>query len=58
MSLCAKHAIGNGFEIIQHELRVGNLRIFYRVEEERVQIEAIGRKIGNKLWIGEEEISL
>ena len=41
-----------------HELRVGNLRIFYWVEEERVQIEAIGRKIRNKLWIGEEEISL
>jgi len=41
-----------------HELRVGNIRIFYRVEEERVQIEAIGLKIRNKLWIGEEEISL
>ena len=41
-----------------HELRVGNLRIFYWVEEERVQIEAIGLKIRNKLWIGEEEISL
>ena len=43
-----------------HQLRVRNLRVFYRVDQEdrRVQIEAIGRKIRNKLLIGGEEVSL
>lgn len=43
-----------------HELRVRNLRVFYRIDEEkgRVHIEAIGRKIRNKLLIGDEEVSL
>ena len=43
-----------------HELRVGHLRIFYRINEtaRSVQIEAIGRKIKNKLLIGDEEVSL
>ena len=43
-----------------HELRVGALRIFYRIDEIAcsVQIEAIGRKIRNKLLIGDIEVSL
>ena len=43
-----------------HDLRVATLRIFHRIDEtaRSVQIEAIGRKIRNKLPIGAEEVSL
>ncbi|HEY3572020.1 MAG TPA: type II toxin-antitoxin system RelE/ParE family toxin [Thermoanaerobaculia bacterium] len=43
------------------ELRVGDLRVFYRVAEEgvkRVYILAVGEKRGNSLWIGGEEVKL
>ena len=42
--------------IASHELRLGSLRVFYRVEQAaaRVQILAIGRKIRDRLWIGDE----
>lgn len=43
------------------ELRIGDLRIFYRVEItpiELVTVAAIGKKIGNQLWIGGERIDL
>lgn len=43
------------------ELRIGDLRIFYRVEItpiELVTVAAIGKKIGNQLWIGSERIDL
>ena len=43
------------------ELRVGALRVFYDVETEPkpiVWIRAIGRKIGNRLYIGGKEIKL
>jgi mRNA-degrading endonuclease RelE of RelBE toxin-antitoxin system len=43
------------------ELRVGGLRVFYDVETEPetiVWIRAIGRKIGNRLYLGGKEIKL
>lgn len=43
------------------ELRIGNLRVFYSVEEtpERlVYIQAIGVKRRHKLWIGKQVIKL
>lgn len=42
------------------ELRVGALRAFYDVLEERrtVLIVAVGRKVGNRLMIAGEEIQL
>lgn len=43
------------------ELRVGDLRVFYRVGEEgakKVYILAVGEKRGNSLWIGGEEVKL
>jgi mRNA-degrading endonuclease RelE of RelBE toxin-antitoxin system len=42
------------------ELRAGGFRVFYDidVEEATVVIVAVGRKVGNKLFIGGEEIQL
>lgn len=42
------------------ELRIGDFRVFYEfdLEDQRVVILAIGRKIHNRLWIGGEEIEL
>ncbi len=43
------------------ELRVGELRVFYDVpfdEPDIVQVLAIGRKIGNKLYIGGKVVKL
>jgi mRNA-degrading endonuclease RelE of RelBE toxin-antitoxin system len=44
----------------EYELRVQHLRVFYRVEEERnaVIVIMIGRKEGNKLIVGDEEVPL
>lgn len=42
----------------EYELRVGNLRILYNVEEEHeVVILLIGRKVGNKLIVAGEEFN-
>jgi hypothetical protein len=42
------------------ELRVGSLRAFYDVLEDRqmVLVVAVGRKVGNRLLIAGEEIQL
>jgi mRNA-degrading endonuclease RelE of RelBE toxin-antitoxin system len=42
------------------ELRVGSLRAFYDVLEDRqmVLVVAVGRKVGNRLLIADEEIQL
>ena len=43
------------------ELRIGDLRVFYRVEVTRIEfvtVIAVGKKIGNQLWIGGERIDL
>jgi mRNA-degrading endonuclease RelE of RelBE toxin-antitoxin system len=44
------------------ELRIGDLRVFYDVhlpeaddEDAGVVVLAVGRKVGNRLWIGGEE---
>ena len=49
---------GNPFA--SHELRLGDLRVFYRIDAPaaRVEILAIGRKIRDTLWIGGEEMKL
>ena len=41
------------------ELRIGNLRVYYRVDSDReptVVVVAVGVKVGNRVWIGNEEI--
>jgi len=42
------------------ELRVGALRVFYNVisEEPKVRVVAVGRKEGNRFFIGGEEVQL
>ena len=43
------------------ELRLGDLRVFYEVQEEPeavVIVKAVGIKRHNQLWIGEEKIDL
>lgn len=42
----------------EFELRNGDLRVFYRLEDDRVTVDAIGRKRGNQLFIGGRRITL
>lgn len=37
-------------------LRLGDLRIYHRVEDDVVQIAAVGTKRGNEVWVGEEKV--
>jgi hypothetical protein len=43
------------------ELRIGNLRVYYDIEEEpvaRVTVVAVGKKLRNRVMIGGEEVEL
>ena len=43
------------------QLRLGDVRVFYEVQEEPtsvINIKAVGKKIHNELWIGGERIVL
>ena len=42
----------------EFEFREGDLRVFYRVEEDQVLVDAIGRKRGNQLFIGGRRVTL
>ena len=42
----------------EFEFRDGNLRVFYRVEEDQVLVDAIGRKRGNQLLLGGRKVTL
>ena len=42
----------------EFELRDGDLRVFYRVEDDQVIVDAIGRKRGNQLFIGGRKVTL
>ena len=41
--------------LAQFELRVGDLRVLYNVEQLEITILAFGRKVGNKLIVKDEE---
>jgi len=41
--------------LAEYELRAGDLRVLYNVEEEEVVLLVVGRKVGNKLIVGSEE---
>ena len=41
-----------------YELRLGDVRVFYRIREETVEVVLIGEKRGNRLLIGSEEFEL
>src|ERR1700731_2683380 len=42
----------------EFELRDGDLRVFYRLEDDQVIVDAIGRKRGNQLFIAGRRITL
>jgi mRNA-degrading endonuclease RelE of RelBE toxin-antitoxin system len=42
----------------EFEFRDGDLRVFYRVEDEQVLVDAIGRKRGNQLFISGSKVTL
>ncbi len=42
----------------EYELRVGDVRVFYRVRDELVEVVLIGVKEGNRLFIGGEEFEI
>ncbi|MGA8057543.1 MAG: hypothetical protein WB999_04830 [Candidatus Binataceae bacterium] len=42
----------------EFEFRDGNLRVFYRVEDDEVLVDAIGRKRGNQLFLGGRRVTL
>ena len=46
--------------LAEWELRVGTFRVFYDIDEDnlRVMIEAVGQKLGNKLFIHGDEYHL
>jgi len=41
--------------LAEFELRVGHLRVLYNVEGSEVVLLVVGRKVGNKLIVGNEE---
>ncbi len=42
----------------EFEFRDGDLRVFYRVEDDQVIVDAIGRKRGSQLFIGGRRVTL
>jgi hypothetical protein len=42
----------------EFECRNGSLRVFYRIVEDEVQVDAIGRKTNNQLFIGDKKVTL
>jgi hypothetical protein len=42
----------------EFEFRHGHLRVFYRIVGNQVLVDAIGRKIGNQLFIGNRKVIL
>ncbi len=42
----------------EFEFRKGDLRVFYRVADDEVLVDAIGRKRGNQLFIGGSKVTL
>ena len=60
----ATEGTGNKFRLrrpsahTEYELRLGDVRVFYRVREEVVEVVLIGKKRGNRLLIGGQEFDL
>src|SRR5260370_22823632 len=42
----------------EYELRFGDVRVFYRVRDELIEVVLIGVKEGNRLFIGGEEFEI
>ena len=47
--------------VAQYRLRVGQLRVYYDVQDvprRLVLLKAIGRKLGNRVYVGDKEVRL
>jgi len=44
--------------LFEFEFRDGDLRVFYRVENDQVLVDAIGRKRGSELFIDGEKVMI
>ncbi len=46
--------------LARYELRLGSLRVLFEIEEDasNVLVLAVGRKEGNRLWIGGKEVAI
>lgn len=53
-----KFALRRGSEVADYELRIGSLRVLYRVEGSTVWIAVVGRKERNRLIVMGEEFEL
>jgi mRNA-degrading endonuclease RelE of RelBE toxin-antitoxin system len=42
----------------EYELRLGDLRVFYRIRDKTVEVVLIGEKRGNRVVIGGEEFEI
>jgi hypothetical protein len=42
----------------EYEFRDGDLRVYYRVKDDQVLVDAVGRKRGNQLFIGGRRVTL
>ena len=42
----------------EYELRLGDVRVFYRVRDDIVEVALIGKKRGGRLVIGREEFDI
>ena len=42
----------------EFEFRDGDLRVFYRIEDDQVLVDTIGRKRGNQLFISGRKVTL
>ena len=42
----------------EFEFRDGDLRVFYRIEDDQVLVDGIGRKRGNQLFISGRKVTL
>ena len=42
----------------EYELRLGDIRVFYKLRGEVVEVVLIGEKRDNRLWIGKETLEI
>ena len=53
-----RFALRRPSELAHFELRVDDLRVFYRIRREEVQVALIGRKQGNQLFIEGKKVKI
>ena len=51
-------ALGRSSGQFEFEFRAGDLGVFYRIEDDQMLVDAIGRKRGNQLFINGRKVTL